>query len=78
MTGFEPSGGWHLQEGLSCFCRIFAPSTQCKYDFIPFTSHRWASTWNLRICLITLFAVPSKTEHRIQSGIGVTGVTGVI
>ena len=38
MTGFEALGGWHWQEDHSCFCFIFAPSTHCEYDFIPFTS----------------------------------------
>ena len=47
------------------FVIYFAPSTHCKYDFIPFTQLQWASTWKLRICHITLSAVPSKTEHRI-------------
>ena len=65
MTGFEDSGGYPIQEGLSCFCHIFAPSIHCEYDFIPFTSPQWASTWILRTGHITLSAVPSKTEHRI-------------
>ena len=47
------------------FVIYFAPSTHCKYDFIPCTSHQWASTWKLRICHITLCVVPSKTEDRI-------------
>ena len=47
------------------FVIYFAPSTHCKYDFIPFTQLQWASTWKLKICHITLSAVPSKTEHRI-------------
>ena len=66
MTGFEDSGWWPFQEGLSFFCRhIFAPFTHCKYDFIPFTSHQWVSTWKLITGHITLSDVPSKTEHRI-------------
>ena len=47
------------------FVIYFAPSTHCKYDFIPFTQLQWSSTWKLKICHITLSAVPSKTEHRI-------------
>ena len=46
-------------------CHIFAPSRNFKYDFIPFTSCQWASTWKLRTGHITLSAVPSKTEQRI-------------
>ena len=60
MTGFEASGGWPVQKVLSSFCHIFAPSTHCKCEFIPLTSHQWVSTWNPRAGHITLSVVPSK------------------
>ena len=65
MTGFKDSGGWPIQEGLSGFCHIFAPSTYCKYDFIPFTSRQWASIRKLKTGHITLSAVPVTLSKEI-------------
>ena len=76
MTGFEASGGWRWQDGLTCSCHTFALyckytyslSLLCKYEFIPFTSPQSLSTWNLRTGHIALTAVLSKTEYRILYG----------
>ena len=55
------------------FVILFALSMYCKFDFIPFSSCRWPSTWTLRKSHITLSPVLTKTKHiilyeKIQKG----------
>ena len=69
MTGFEASGGWPVQNGLSCFRHIFAPSTPFKYDFIPLTSRQWVSTWKLRTGHITWCPVKLSTAFFMELGL---------
>ena len=64
-----------LQEGLIYLSSYLSHSTHCKYDFIPFTSPQWVSTWKVRTGHITLSDVPSKTEHRILYGSYITRQT---
>ena len=44
--------------------RLFALSTHCNSDFIPFTCCQWPLTLKLRKGHITLSPVPCKIEHR--------------